>query len=114
MRKTPAAADGDGSLPAVLPQFDAEAAAAELVEQGQLLQQLPCLADKRAILMRATKLSSTIVCMPQERNAAGRMFGGFLMKCAFELAFATAYTSGGCRPLFKEVDEIAFLQPVGE
>jgi acyl-coenzyme A thioesterase 9 len=42
------------------------------------------------------------------------MFGGFLMKCAFELAFATAYTSGGCRPLFKEVDEIAFLQPVGE
>jgi hypothetical protein len=66
MRKTPAAADGDAAgSPAVLPQFDAEAAAAELVEQGQLLQQLPCLADKRAILMRATKLSSTIVCMPQ-------------------------------------------------
>jgi acyl-coenzyme A thioesterase 9 len=59
-------------------------------------------------------LSSVCCTCAQERNAAGRMFGGFLMKCAFELAFATAYTSGGRRPLFKEVDEIAFLQPVGE
>lgn len=34
----------------------------------------------------------------QERNLHGRVFGGFLMRRAFELAFSTAYLFAGTRP----------------
>ncbi|CAN0044696.1 unnamed protein product [Discosporangium mesarthrocarpum] len=50
--------------------------------------------------------------MPQQRNTANRIFGGFLMHRAFEVAFCAAYTFGGSRPQFLEIDEVVFLQPV--
>ncbi|CAM9608254.1 unnamed protein product, partial [Phaeothamnion confervicola] len=50
--------------------------------------------------------------MPQQRNTANRIFGGYLVKTAFELGFAAAYTFGGSRPQFQEVDDVSFLQPV--
>lgn len=43
---------------------------------------------------------------------AGRIFGGFLMRRAFELAFATCYSFAGSRPAFLLVDDIAFRMPV--
>ncbi|CAB4321403.1 unnamed protein product [Prunus armeniaca] len=42
----------------------------------------------------------------------GRIFGGFLMYRAFELAFSTAYAFAGLVPCFSEVDHIEFLKPV--
>lgn len=39
-----------------------------------------------------TMLSTTIMTQPQERNTAGKIFGGWLMKNAFELARSVAYT----------------------
>lgn len=36
---------------------------------------------------------------------SGRVFGGFLMRRAFELAFATAYTFAGWRPRFVRCEE---------
>ncbi|CAN0527836.1 unnamed protein product, partial [Ectocarpus sp. 8 AP-2014] len=50
--------------------------------------------------------------MPQHRNTANRIFGGFLMHRAYEVAFCAAFTFGGSRPRFSEIDEVVFLQPV--
>ena len=42
----------------------------------------------------------------QVRNMSGRVFGGFLMRRAFELAFACAYTFAGWRPQFVRCEEV--------
>jgi len=42
----------------------------------------------------------------------GRIFGGFLMRRSYELAFSTAYAFIGKKPTFDEVDDIAFMVPV--
>lgn len=73
---------------------------------------MPALADRNSILMRDTRLENAIICQPQQRNMHGRIFGGFLMRRAFEIAFSTAYVFGGIRPLFLEVDHVDFRRPV--
>lgn len=42
--------------------------------------------------MNETNLSSVKLCHPQERNIHSSIFGGFLLKEAYELAYATANT----------------------
>ena len=71
--------------------------AAALIEQGRLLTELPGPSKSGAMLSAATALENTFVTQPQTRNMSGRVFGGFLMKRAFELAFSTAYMFSGCR-----------------
>ena len=71
--------------------------AATLIEQGRLLTELPGPSKSGAMLSAATALENTFVTQPQTRNMSGRVFGGFLMKRAFELAFSTAYMFSGCR-----------------
>lgn len=44
--------------------------------------------------------------MPQHRNTANRIFGGFLMHRAYEVAFCAAFMFGGSRPRFSEIDEV--------
>ena len=44
---------------------------------------------------------------------SGRIFGGFLMRRAFELAFACAYTFAGWRPQFVRCEEVTPSQPPG-
>lgn len=48
--------------------------------------------------MDDTSLENTFTCQPQQRNVHGRVFGGFLMRRAFELAHSTAYLFAGSRP----------------
>ena len=55
-------------------------------------------ADSDQLDMEATSLENTFTCQPQQRNMHGRIFGGFLMRRAFELAHATTYLFAGCRP----------------
>ena len=43
---------------------------------------LPALADNAAVLMSKTRLENTFLCQPQQRNMAGRIFGGFIMRCS--------------------------------
>lgn len=43
-------------------------------------------------------LENTFTCQPEQRNLHGRIFGGFLMSRAFELAHSTAYLFAGRRP----------------
>ncbi|KAJ1396449.1 Thioesterase domain [Sesbania bispinosa] len=54
----------------------------------------------------------TLLGSPQQRNIHGRIFGGFLMRRAFELAFSTAYAFAGAAPHFLEVDHVDFFKPV--
>ncbi|KAL9233154.1 hypothetical protein vseg_008184 [Gypsophila vaccaria] len=84
----------------------------ELLAEGRIFVDMPALADRDSILIRDTCLQSSIICQPQQRNIHGRIFGGFLMRKAFELAFATAYTFAGASPRFVEVDHVDFVKPV--
>lgn len=84
----------------------------ELLAEGRIFCDMPALADRDSIPIRDTCLQNYLVCQPQQRNIHGRIFGGFLMRKAFELAFATAYTFAGTTPRFVEVDHVDFLKPV--
>lgn len=88
-----------------------ERAAKLLADAGPLLR-MPSLADPHTMLMDQTAQSNAMVAQPQARNLHDRIFGGFLMRRAFELAFATAYMFGGDKPRFLEVDDISFDKPV--
>ncbi|XP_023513828.1 acyl-coenzyme A thioesterase 9, mitochondrial-like [Cucurbita pepo subsp. pepo] len=80
--------------------------------EGRILCDMPALADRDSILLRDTRLENSLICQPQQRNIHGRIFGGFLMQRAFELAFSTAYVFAGLVPCFLEVDHVDFLKPV--
>lgn len=83
-----------------------------LLGEGRIFSDMPALADRDSILLRDTRLENSLICQPQQRNIHGRIFGGFLMHRAFELAFSTAYVFAGVMPCFLEVDHVDFLRPV--
>ena len=85
-----------------------DARAKRLLEEAGPLLQMPSLADPNTMLISQTLQSNAMVAQPQARNLHDRIFGGFLMRRAFELAFATAYLFGGDKPRFLEVDDISF------
>ena len=55
----------------------------ELLLEAQPFLTMPSLATHTAMLMRDTRTSNALLCQPQQRNTAGRIFGGFLMRRAF-------------------------------
>ncbi|XP_026416990.1 acyl-coenzyme A thioesterase 9, mitochondrial-like [Papaver somniferum] len=69
-----------------------------LLAEGRILCDMPALATRDSILLRDT--------------CHGRIFGGFLMHKAFELAYSTAYAFAGLVPSFLEVEHVDFLRPV--
>ncbi|XP_038704998.1 acyl-coenzyme A thioesterase 9, mitochondrial-like [Tripterygium wilfordii] len=83
-----------------------------LLTEGRIFSDMPALADRNSILLRDTRLEHSLICQPQQRNLHGRIFGGFLMHRAFELAFSTAYAFAGLAPYFLEIDHVDFLRPV--
>ena len=85
-----------------------------LLAEGRIFCDMPALADRESILLRDTCLENSLICQPQQRNIHGRIFGGFLMHRAFELAFSTAYAFAGMVPCFLEVDHVDFLRPVSD
>ncbi|CAM9928543.1 unnamed protein product [Ectocarpus sp. 6 AP-2014] len=105
-------AAAEGFLEVEAARLKREQEASNLVAAGFPLLHLPALANPHAVLMSQTLTSSTLICMPQHRNTANRIFGGFLMHRAYEVAFCAAFTFGGSRPRFSEIDEVVFLQPV--
>uniref|UniRef100_H3A2B6 Acyl-CoA thioesterase 9 n=1 Tax=Latimeria chalumnae TaxID=7897 RepID=H3A2B6_LATCH len=60
------------------------------------------------------KINSELLSLrnPTERNIFNRIFGGFLMRKAYELGWANACTYGGSRPYLVAVDDIMFRKPV--
>lgn len=99
---------------AVGSRLDAEGLklAESLYTAAQPLLKMPMLADPMDVFLRETKLQNTFMTMPQQRNTAGRVFGGFLMRRAYELAYCGAHLFCGRTPIFHELDEVTFKAPV--
>ncbi|KAJ1446464.1 hypothetical protein M885DRAFT_546377 [Pelagophyceae sp. CCMP2097] len=83
-----------------------------LLAHARIACDFPGLADDGVITMAQTGLRHASLCHPQERNTAGRVFGGVLMRRALELAYATAYAFGGAAPHLVALDRVEFVRPV--
>jgi len=86
----------------------------KLLERGETFQDLPALVcgKQRQVLMRSSSLENTVLTKPQNRNTAGRVFGGYLMRQAYELAWCTGLIFSGTNPRFVEISEFSFHKPV--
>uniref|UniRef100_A0A914VRK3 HotDog ACOT-type domain-containing protein n=1 Tax=Plectus sambesii TaxID=2011161 RepID=A0A914VRK3_9BILA len=62
--------------------------------------------------MEDSKLKTVIICFPAQRNLYNKIFGGFLMRQAFELAWANCALFSKSRPLILAVDDIMFRKSV--
>lgn len=66
-----------------------------------------------ALWMESTKIQSVQIMQPQYRNRHNFMiFGGFLLKSTFELAFTCASAMSHSRPAFIALDPSTFENPV--
>eukprot|EP00062_Callorhinchus_milii_P024135 gi/632983717/ref/XP_007908784.1/ PREDICTED: acyl-coenzyme A thioesterase 9, mitochondrial isoform X2 [Callorhinchus milii] len=68
--------------------------------------------SENSVWIAETKLKGLEICHPQERNIHNKIFGGFLMRKAFELGWANACIYGNSRPHVVAVDDIIFQKPV--
>ena len=61
-----------------------------------------------------TRMQSVALCQPQQKNTRNKIFGGYLMERAFELALALCHLAPApfTRCSLSAVDEISFHQPV--
>ena len=66
----------------------------------------------RVMMMDDTLLTSSEITMPQDRNVHGKVFGGWLMRRAFETAWAAGWRATGTLPKFLALDDISFDHPV--
>ena len=67
--------------------------------------------DGKLIPIFDTMMESNILMFPQSRNINNKIFGGYLMRKSFELAFMSAVKhSGGKRPRFEASADINFLK----
>lgn len=110
-RRAKTLAAGDAGLSESL-AADKASFVEERARRARSLSELPALAPPDVISVAATLCENIFVAQPQQRNLSGRIFGGFLLRRAFELAFATTYVFGGARPHFKQVSDMNFLKPV--
>ena len=68
---------------------------------------------ENVIYMDKTKMHSTQIMQPQYRNRHSFMiFGGYLLKQTFELAFSCAAAFSHSRPTFLSLDPSTFANPV--
>ncbi|XP_032787008.1 acyl-coenzyme A thioesterase 9, mitochondrial isoform X1 [Daphnia magna] len=65
-----------------------------------------------SVWMADAKLKNMIICHPENRNRFNKIFGGFLMRLAVELAWANCYVYCKSLPTVVHVDDILFRKPV--
>jgi acyl-coenzyme A thioesterase 9 len=68
--------------------------------------------NSRIVYMHQTKLQNVMYMYPQSRNVFGKVFGGWLMREAYELAWLTASLFARSTPTFVCIDDIHFIEPV--
>lgn len=78
----------------------------ELLARGRTARDMPALANGDSILMPQTQLENCFICQPQNTNTSGRVFGGFLMHRAYDLAESCAYMFGGRLPALIHCDKV--------
>ena len=62
--------------------------------------------------MRSSSRQLTLLMHPQSRNVHNNIFGGYLMRKAFELAWNITYLFCKKRPQFISMDHMYFYKPV--
>ncbi|XP_071168877.1 acyl-coenzyme A thioesterase 9, mitochondrial-like isoform X2 [Mytilus edulis] len=68
---------------------------------------------ENSVWMDQTKLKNLIICFPEQRNLYNKIFGGYLMRKAFELAWTSAALYSKSRQVaITTVDDIVFRKPV--
>ncbi|XP_071514501.1 acyl-coenzyme A thioesterase 9, mitochondrial-like isoform X1 [Panulirus ornatus] len=67
---------------------------------------------KNSVWIEETKLKNLIICHPEHRNRFKKVYGGFIMRQAYELGWACAFTYSKQRPRVLHIDDIMFRQPV--
>lgn len=67
---------------------------------------------ENSVWFEDAKLKNLIICQPEHRNRFNKIFGGFIMRQAFELAWANAFTFSKSRPFCMHMDDILFKAPV--
>ncbi|KAL4878559.1 HotDog domain-containing protein [Aspergillus karnatakaensis] len=82
-------------------------------EMSYLSPSSPAKRPPNTISMSDTVLKSAMIMQPQDRNRHNFMiFGGFLLKQSFELAFCCAASTSHARPNFISLDPSTFENPV--
>ncbi|KAM0751769.1 hypothetical protein T439DRAFT_324959 [Meredithblackwellia eburnea MCA 4105] len=64
------------------------------------------------VWMSDTKINSALMMHPQERNVHNKVFGGYLMRLAYETAYSTACLFARTPVSFIALDELHFALPV--
>uniref|UniRef100_A0A8D8RZ80 Acyl-coenzyme A thioesterase 9, mitochondrial n=1 Tax=Cacopsylla melanoneura TaxID=428564 RepID=A0A8D8RZ80_9HEMI len=64
------------------------------------------------VWMEATRQNSVIHLHPEERNLHNKIFGGFLMRQALELAWLCGYMHSKQKPKLWHINDVSFKQPV--
>jgi acyl-coenzyme A thioesterase 9 len=64
------------------------------------------------VSMHETRQQIVRICHPQDRNIHSSIFGGYLMRESYELAYTTASLFLKGRPFMVASDEIVFKKPV--
>ena len=64
------------------------------------------------VTTESTRLSSTHVTHPQDKNVYGRVFGGHLMRLAYETAWACGWRATAHAPRFLGMSDVLFRRPV--
>eukprot|EP01121_Diplochlamys_sp_Union-15-3_P005618 TRINITY_DN1594_c0_g2_i1.p1 TRINITY_DN1594_c0_g2~~TRINITY_DN1594_c0_g2_i1.p1 ORF type:complete len:432 (-),score=61.47 TRINITY_DN1594_c0_g2_i1:50-1345(-) len=62
--------------------------------------------------MATSCLQTVLLCHPQQKNTNNKIFGGYLMRKSYELAWANARTYCQDRTYFLSLDEVNFVKPV--
>lgn len=70
------------------------------------------LSGQERVWMGETHLEKTMLMFPQERNVHQKVFGGYLMRLAYELGFANASLFTRSHVTFVSLDSISFAKPV--
>ncbi|XP_033099191.1 acyl-coenzyme A thioesterase 9, mitochondrial-like isoform X2 [Anneissia japonica] len=67
---------------------------------------------ENTVWMEDAKLKNIIICFPEQRNLYNKIFGGYLMRKAIEIAFAVALVHSQSKVIFRCIDNITFQRPV--
>lgn len=67
---------------------------------------------ENSVWLSETSLKNLIICHPEERNMYNKIFGGFLMRQAYELGWANSFLFSQERCSLNQVDSIIFRKPV--
>lgn len=101
------------SLDKVPPTADESKMIHSLYNSTKLIAKIPVEQRPKNInFMKDTKISASQIQQPQYRNRHGVIFGGYLLRQTFELAYCTAGAFSRSYPRFISLDNTTFKAPV--